>query len=195
VKLLLILLLPITLFFHRNLDYANHLGYYSIYLWYIVLIIFILIILFGNLTKARKSVTRGNLFWIGLSSFVLVLCILLGKEIIYLREIATFQMHRENFSELVELARNAPPEKDIEDTNIEIPKRDQEWTGQSSISVFRSPENSLRLVALSSRPDTLFVYLPDQKHQPKNTLYFQYGYGVNCFYKLADYWFVCSIWH
>jgi hypothetical protein len=104
-------------------------------------------------------------------------------------------MHRENFSELVELARSAPPEKDIEDTYIEIPERDKEWTGQSYISVFKSPENSLRLVAVLSRPDTLFVYLPGQKHQPKNALYFQYGYRAICSYELAEYWFVCSIWH
>lgn len=193
-KFSLVLLLPVGLFFYRNFDYSSHLELclFNLSLLGISAISSIAII-FRNLIRVSRLARGADWFWIVFPSLILFLSFLFRNEILVLKETIFFRMHRSDFSDLAVFAENTPPEKDIEDTYIEIPKHHKEWSGESHISVFKDPKNSLRLVALFSRPNTLFTYLPDHKHQPQNTLYFQYGYGVNCFYELADHWFVCSI--
>lgn len=194
INLIAVSLLPIALFFRRDFDYSLHPA--ALYLFYMVLagtFVITLIIIFHSMSKARRFGRKRDLCWVIFPSLLVFSCVLFGNKISVLKEIVIFRTHQEDFSELITLADSAPPEKDIEDTYIEIPKQDQEWTGQSHISVFKNLENSLRLVALLSRPDTYFTYLPDHKHLPGDFLYFQYGYSVDCFYELAEYWYICSI--
>jgi hypothetical protein len=194
IKVIAVSLSPIILFFRRNFDYYLHPA--ALCLFYIVLVgafLVTLIIIFQSMFKVRQFGRKRDLYWVIFPSLLLFLCVFFGHQISVLKEIVLFRIHREHFSELVTLADSAPPEKGIEDTYIEIPKQHREWTGQSHITVFKNPENSLRLVALLSRPDTLFTYLPNHKRLPDNFLHFQYGYGVDCFYELAKYWYICSI--
>jgi hypothetical protein len=193
IKFIAVSLLPITLFFRRDFDYYLHPA--ALYLFYMVLSgvsVITLMTIFHSIFKVRQFGRKRDLYWIIFPSLLLFSCVLFGHKISVLREIVIFRIHREDFSELVMLADSAPPEKGIEDTYIEIPKQHQEWTGQRYISVFKDAENSLRLVALLSRPDTYFTYLPNHKQLPEDVLNFQYGYRVDCFYELAEYWYICS---
>jgi len=195
VKLFLLLLLPLVLIEYRNIDYYLHPGLYCL-TWGLggISVITSIIMLLKGVGRIHQHQSKTAVFWTVSSTFILVMGILLRNELLFLKESLTFQLHREDFHELTLLTEGMPPERTIVDTYIDLPEQHRNWSRETSISVLRNPQNSPRLVALYSRPDTYYTYLPDQSQLPKSTLYFQYGYGINCFYKLADHWFVCEIW-
>jgi hypothetical protein len=183
VKFIAVALLPITLFFRRDFDF--YLRPAAFCLFYVVLsgiFIIALIIIFHSLFKLCRFGRKRDLCWVIFPSLLLFFCVFLGNEISVLKEIALFRIHQDDFSELVTLAESSPPQHRIEDTYIEIPEQHQAWAGQRYIFVLKDPTNSLLLAALVSRPDTYFTYLPDYQHLP----------GVDCFYELAEYWYLCS---
>lgn len=193
-KFAVILFLPCIIFFRRDFDYYLHPEGYLIYgiLYGLFVLITIILFLIG-FSKARYFKRKKDFVWTAFSGAILVSSILFGKEISVLKEVWTFRVHRDDFSKLITIAENLPTETGIEDTRVEIPGNHEEWSGQNHITVIQGSSNSLQLVALISRPSTYFVYLPDHRHIPDETLYFRYGYGANCFYELAEYWHLCSI--
>lgn len=195
VRFLLIILLPLSLFFHHDFDYYVDFRLCLIpILFYGISIPSTTIIFLNNLSKSFRRPTRQTIFWSSFAGLTLLLSLLFYQEILVLKEIVTFRMHQEDFRDLVEWAAHTPQETDITDTYVEIPEQHKKWSGQQYITIFKNNDSSLRLVAVISRPDRLITYLPNHQHRPETTVYFQYGYGANCSYELAEYWFVCSIW-
>ncbi|MCQ3932041.1 MAG: hypothetical protein DPW16_16445 [Chloroflexi bacterium] len=193
-KFAVILLLPCVIFFRRDFDYYLHPERYLIYgILYSLLVLITIILFLMGFSKARRFMRKKDFVWTAFSGAVLVSSILFGTEISVLKEVWTFRVHQDDFSKLVTIAENLPPETEIEDTHVEIPDNYKGWSGQNHITVFRGSSNSLQLVALISRPSTYFTYLPDHRHIPDETLHFRYGYGVNCYYELTEYWYLCSI--
>jgi hypothetical protein len=195
VKLFLLFLLPLVLIEYRDFDYYLHPGLYCL-TWSLACVSLIssILILLRGVRGIRQHQSTTAVFWTVFSSFLLVISILFRNELLFLKENSTFQRHREDFKELTSLSEGLPLERNIIDIYIELPEPRMSWSGEASVFVLRDPQNSPRLVALRSRPDTYYTYLPNQSQLPKSSLYFQYGYGINCFYKLADHWFVCEIW-
>ena len=194
-KLLLLFLLPLVLVEYRDFDYYLHPGLYCL-TWSLICVslIGILVIILRGVRRIRQHQSTTGVFWTVFSSFLLVISIVFRNELLFLKERWTFQQHRGDFRELTLLSEGLPPERSIMDTYIELPEADRSWSGETSIFVLRDPQNTPRLVALYSRPDTYYTYLPNQSWLPKSSLYFQYGHGINCFYKLGNHWFVCEIW-
>jgi hypothetical protein len=193
-KLFLLFLLPLVLIEYRDFDYYLHPGLYCL-TWSLICVSLIgtLVIILRGVRSIRQHQSTTGVFWTVFSSFLLVISIVSRNELLFLKESWTFQRHRGDFQELTLLSEGLPPEKNIMDTDIELPEGDMTWSGETSVFVLRDPQNAPRLVALRSRPSTYYTYLPNQRQLPKSSLYFQYGYGINCFYKLADHWFVCEI--
>jgi hypothetical protein len=194
IKVISLVFLPVALFFYYDIDFYWKCELCLLYGCMIAFsVLALIVVLFNSFFKFKREHKAQHVAWTISTSLVLLSSFALRTEIMSLKEIIFFHRHREDFTALVDFAFG-PESVHDQWGDIFLPEVHKEWTGSDRLFAPRGgPEETIQLIALYSRPDTYYTYLPNHRDLPKNYFYVSLGYGVGCRYRLADHWFVCRI--
>jgi hypothetical protein len=162
---------------------------------YILIFILIFSIIFETYTffKRRKNYKVVQVLMAGfyVSALVtyLTTILLFQDSLLYVREILFFNLYRDRFDQIVSFVEQEPPCTEISevlcDNHITLPQDIMAttvvWVGKTNGNLF---------IEFPSRSYAAFLYSPYQTELPV----FSAGhYGVTCYYRLSEDWYVCTV--
>ena len=122
-----------------------------------------------------------------LSTFIATI---FGQKVSVAREIIQYNREKDSFKQLVEQIEESPC-YGTPGCYWSAPITQQnEFSDREPFFVIASREHGILMIAELSRPRTYFTYLP---HLTEIIDSYIRGYYVDCFHKLGQHWFLCSI--
>lgn len=140
------------------------------------------------------------MFYIAASLLSAYVSLFYGQYLAQLNDVLFFQSHRTDFVALISFGQKSNFDCASAPSCyfINLPPETQAWSGQKLISVERTPQGQVLLLALAAKSGLYFTYISATKLSPDNQNKIPFStnlgyYGVNCYAKLADNWFLCTI--